>query len=438
MSSALQNATSGLEPVPASELGWVAERLGLRLQIESDVLGGRLDRMAGLALRRNPRRAHLLVSRLLGKHLPVAPRQALEAAVLLAGRLPGTVSAADAGEGEPLVFGFAETATALGHAVAAALPGAVYVSSTRRPGTSALDFEEEHSHATAHRVLAPPELLASPRPVVLVDDELSTGRTAINTIRALHALRPRPSYSVAALLDLRPDASRAAFDALADELGVPVHTTSLLSGRLEVPADSVTAAAPLVAAGDPPLSLTAEYPIERLDAAWPSGLPLGGRRGWGPELEEWLVTTLKPLAETLDVALAELPRSMGAPRSGPRRVLVLGTEELMYVPMRLAAALAERLGDEAVVVTQSTTRSPVVPLDRDGYAVRCALRFAAPDEPERDSFVYNVSPEFGGGASYDAIVVVCDPPATREDGPMLAALAGCAPVVQVRLPEDEA
>ena len=416
--------------VAPSELGWVAEHLGLRLEIDSDILGGRLDRMAGLALRRNPRRAHLLVSRLLGKHLPVDPQEALDAGALLAGRLPAAVL-----EGEPLVFGFAETATALGHSVAAAIPGAVYVCSTRRDGISSLSFEEEHSHATAHRVLASPELIGAPRPVVLVDDELSTGRTAVNTIRALHAVRPRPSYTVAALLDLRPDTARAAFAALAEELGVPVGTASLLSGRLLVPEDALAAAAPLVASGDTPLAPSAEYPVERLDAAWPDELPLGGRYGWGPELEESLSTALKPLAEAVGAVVSRLPRP-GGPMTAPRRVLVLGTEELMYVPMRLAAALAERLGDEAVVSNQSTTRSPVVPLDRDGYAVRCALAFDAPDEPGRPSYVYNVSPSSAGESSYDAIVVVCDPPATRADGPMLAALAGCAPVVQVRLPEE--
>jgi hypothetical protein len=414
----------------ASELGWVAERLGLRLEIDSDVLGGRLDRMAGLALRRNPRRAHLLVSRLLGKHLPVDPCEALEAGARLAARLPAAVV-----QGEPLVFGFAETATALGHSVAAAVPGAVYVCSTRRPGVSSLSFEEAHSHATEHRVLAPPELIAGARPVVLVDDELSTGRTAVNTIRALHAVAPRPSYTVAALLDLRTDSSRAAFAALADELGVPVEPASLLSGRLLVPEDALASAAPLVAAGEAALAPSGEHRVERIDAVWPTALPLGGRHGWGPELEESLSTALKPLAETVGAMVTELPRP-GGPSSGPRRVLVLGTEELMYVPMRLAAALAERLGDDAVVRNQSTTRSPVVALDRDGYAVRCALVFDAPDEPGRPSYVYNVAPRSSaGGLSYDAIVVVCDPPATRADGPMLAALAGCAPVIQVRLPE---
>jgi orotate phosphoribosyltransferase len=429
--------------VRPSGLGWVAEHLGLRLDVAADVLGGGLERMAGLALRRNPRRAHLLVSRLLGKHLPVEPRAALEAAARLAGLLPADVLAA-----QPLVFGFAETATGLGHAVAAAIPGAVYVSSTRRAGPSALDFEEEHSHATAHRVLVPVELLAAPRPVVLVDDELSTGRTAINTIRALHALGPRPSYTVAALLDLRPDAARAAFAALADELGVPVTTAALFSGRLDVPDDAIRVAAPLVEAGDLPLAVRDEHPVSRLDAAWPADLPLGGRSGWGPELAEPLSAALEPLAGTLVDVLAGLPRptvgrAIAEPATGPRRILVLGTEELMYVPMRLAAAVAERFGPAAEVRTQSTTRSPVVPLDRDGYAVRCALRFPAPDEPGRDSFVYNVCPggtgsdDASGAASYDAIVVVCDPPATNADGPMLAALAGCAPVVQVRLPEQD-
>ena len=49
-----------------------------------------------------------------------------------------------------LVFGFAETATALGQAVAAALPDSTCVLSTRRPGVSTISFAEEHSHATDH------------------------------------------------------------------------------------------------------------------------------------------------------------------------------------------------------------------------------------------------------------------------------------------------
>jgi hypothetical protein len=424
--------------VPAHELGWVAELLDLQLVVHDDQLGGGLDRLAGLALRRNPRRAHLLVSRLLGKHLPVDPRQALAAAAQLAAQLPPEVRTAG-----PLVFGFAETATALGHAVAAAVEDATYVSSTRRPGRSHLDFEEAHSHATAHRVLAPRELLAgaqdgSPQalpPVVLVDDELSTGRTALNTIRALHALAPRPSWTVAALLDLRPAEARLAFDALADELGVPVYTVALLSGELHVPDDAAGRAAATVAAADPVARPAPVHPVRELTATWPAELPLGGRHGWGPELEELLGTTLKPLAADIADALeAWLP----TPDERGPRVLVLGTEELMYVPMRLAAALADQLGPDAVVLNQSTTRSPVAPLDADGYAVRRALAFPAPDEPSRSSYVYNVGGgDVGPGSVYDAIIVVGDPATAEGWDPMLTTLSGCAPVLGLRLPESD-
>jgi adenine/guanine phosphoribosyltransferase-like PRPP-binding protein len=344
----------------------------------------------------------------------------LAAGARLAAELPPSVR-----DAQPLVLGFAETATALGHSVAAAIPGADYVSSTRRPGAGVLAFDEEHSHAVGHQVLAPADVVATGRAVVLVDDELSTGRTAINTMRALQALAPRPSFTVAGLLDLRPAIARQNLQQVADELDAPVSAASLLSGRLHVPPDSLHRAAPAVAAADLPLVTSDEHPVEVVDADWPAGLPLGGRYGWGADLEDDLAGTTKALAALLAERVARLAAAAQVPR-----VLVLGTEELMYVPLRIAAAMADALDSSAEVRAQSTTRSPVVALDRDGYPVRSALCFPAPDEPDRPSYVYNVPP---GG--YELIVVVADQPVERAPEPMLAALAGCAPVVYLRLPE---
>jgi hypothetical protein len=112
----------------------------------------------------------------------------------------------------------------------------------------------------------------------------------------------------------------------------------------------------------------------------------------------------------------------------------------MYVPFRIARALADRLEPlGGQVVTHSTTRSPVHPLDVDGYAVRSALTFPSPDEVARPSHVYNVRP-----GAYDDIVVVTDRPTGRDGsgwygtdwdpGPMAAALATAAPVTVVEIP----
>ena len=91
----------------------VEQGLGLRWQVDADPYSLGLDALVGLALRDNPRRAQLVVSRVLGKHLPVPPAVALEAAGRLAG-LVGNVA-------DPVVLGYCETATGLGHAVAQAL-----------------------------------------------------------------------------------------------------------------------------------------------------------------------------------------------------------------------------------------------------------------------------------------------------------------------------
>ena len=58
-------------------------RFGVTLDVVSSPVGLELGDLVGLALRRNPRRAHLLVSRVLGKHIPVTPDVAVAAGRLL-------------------------------------------------------------------------------------------------------------------------------------------------------------------------------------------------------------------------------------------------------------------------------------------------------------------------------------------------------------------
>ncbi|MCX4969085.1 phosphoribosyltransferase [Streptomyces sp. NBC_00654] len=437
---------------------WVAERLGVEL------IGDReLPEMLGLALRRNPRRAHLLVSNVLGKHVPQRPSVVYGAGVELGERVRALLGDAEAGRA--VVLGYAETATGLGHAVADGLGAAPYLHSTRRPVAGvarAGGFEESHSHATSHlllpedgTLLAGPGAGGAPAPLVLVDDEFSTGNTVLNTIRVLHELYPRERYVVVALVDMRSPEDRDRLTAFAAEIGARVDLVARNSGTVGLPdgvlergqalvaeqeqeqeAESAAreaagreaaATAPALGSGsgsgsgsaqaparapasasatDSPAPALAPAPCTRIPLDWPTGVPDGGRHGFTPAHRALLEPALPGMAARIAEALGDA-----------RRVLVLGFEELMYAPLRLGTALEALTGAE--VRYSTTTRSPVLAVDDPGYAIRSRLVFPAHDNPADgpgDRYAYNVA-----GAGFDAVVAVVD---STADTPELHAPDG--------------
>lgn len=408
---------------PARTDGWVADRFGVRLQTVESSIGWALTDLVGVALRKNPRRAHLLVSSWLGKHVPVAPDLVrgsgqllgLLVAESLGVDVPGLRAAADAllaGDAGPVaavaaahrpsvatsVFGFAETATGLGHCVAEALRPAVYLHSTRREIDGvpvALRFEEGHSHATAHLAQPiPSDLLSCDDVLVLVDDELSTGTTAMAAITALQQVAPRRRYVVAALIDLRSAADAATLDAYAAEHELEIAVVALASGRVDLPAALAAEAAAFIAENPAAEAAFAAAPeVNRVVLPWPVDLPEGGRHGVrGTEssaLDAAVTAAVAPLAAALPASAA--------------RVLVVGTEEFMYLPLRLADALAAP-GRE--IRFQTTTRSPVYPRADGGYPVRRAFRFGDPEgDPATPRYLYNAD---WTGAEPDVVVLVLD------------------------------
>ncbi|MFE0727971.1 phosphoribosyltransferase [Streptomyces antibioticus] len=416
---------------------WVAERLGVEL-VGDDTLTG----MLGLALRRNPKRAHLLVSHVLGKHVPQSPSVVHGHGLALGQRVRALLGAEAAGA---VVLGYAETATGLGHSVADGLGGAPYLHSTRRPVAgvaTAGGFEESHSHATSHLLLPEdPALLVGDGPLVLVDDEFSTGNTVLNTVRDLHARYPRRRYVVVALVDMRSAADAGRLEDFAREIGARVDLVAAASGTVRLPEGVLEKGQALVAAheasaegvagsspggrGTARPAPTGPHPDEnpshpvRVDLGWPRGLPDGGRHGFTQAHRERLDAALPGMGARLAEAIPE----------GASRVLVLGFEELMYAPLRLAREL-ERLVP-AEVRYSTTTRSPVLAVDDPGYAIRSRIVFPAHDDPADgpgERYAYNVA-----GAGFDAVVAVVDSVADTAalhapDG-LLATLAAHTPHV---------
>ncbi|MFF5981372.1 phosphoribosyltransferase [Streptomyces olindensis] len=438
---------------------WVAERLGVGLTGDD-----RLTDLLGLALRRNPKRAHLLVSNVLGKHVPQSPSVVYGHGVELGRRVRDLLGDDEARAA--VVLGYAETATGLGHSVADGLGLAPYLHSTRRPVAGlapAGGFEESHSHATSHLLLPEdPALLAGDGPLVLVDDEFSTGNTVLNTIRDLHARYPRRRYVVVALVDMRSAADAGRLEEFAREIGARVDLVAAASGTVRLPEGVLEKGRELVAryesegssAGAAPSWPVAQFPapleddadtprsgargtarsaptgprpddertrphVTRVDVGWPRGLPDGGRHGFTPAHRARLEAALPGMAARLTEALPK----------GARRVHILGFEELMYAPLRLAEAL-ERTTD-AEVRYSTTTRSPVLAVDDPGYAIRTRLVFPAHDDPADgpgERYAYNVA-----GAGFDAVVAVvdsaADTPALHAPDGLLARLAAHTPRV---------
>ena len=226
-----------------------------------------------MAARMNKKRSFLFVSKVLGKHIPVRPYTSLLSGAALALLLyreimkevehkksdelleqaiqglrnPDLAEEAykqilNAQLSTPVslqFIGFAETATALGHSMYQLFADkSSYIHTTREdiPDLqSVINFDEEHSHAVAHRCYAlSSELLADFETVVLVDDEMTTGKTALNIIRDMQVKFPRKLYVVVSLLDWRTKEDEKAYVELEAELGVTIKSLCLLKGNIWV------------------------------------------------------------------------------------------------------------------------------------------------------------------------------------------------------------
>ncbi|WJQ81565.1 phosphoribosyltransferase family protein [Brevibacillus brevis] len=379
-----------------------------------------LEALFQMAARINKKRSFLFVSKVLGKHLPVRPSASVLSGMALAARLleefyshevsdlpeivQGIIQQEKSEEilhkllqhplelPEPLLFiGFAETATALGHSMFSAFGSkAEYIHTTReliKEIPSTIDFEEEHSHAVAHHFYPlDKNFLHSSCPIVLVDDEITTGKTALNIIREIQQHFPRKQYIVASLLDWRSPDDHRKFLELEAELGIEITAISLIKGEIEVngvlgeqqaestkPAFVQPEAEPTVITLET-ASLT-KLSFSSIDqTGFVNTLPYlqqTGRFGMTSEQQRQLHDTLRELGQFLQQY-----------RKGT--TLCMGTGEFMYVPMMIAASMGDG------VWYQSTTRSPIHPATKETYAVQNAFAYESPDDPTVRNFMYNI------------------------------------------------
>lgn len=358
----------------------------LKLRQPSGEAGGHvaLGALVGIGARQNPKRGFVFVSRVLGKHLPVTPARMRTSHRRLAAALPADFP------GPVLFIGLAETATGLGLGVfeswlaATGRTDALVVHTTRHPAESGrppLRFDEAHSHAPDQFLCVPDgplgERFSAARTVVIVDDELSTGRTALALANALrHHGCPLDRVIAAALVDLRGQHRSP------DHAAVHLEVVALATGDFEFEASTSLAATPV------PHSPTVSAAVGRGHQRW-------GRLG---------ADSPRRLP---DDAVARALSLLG----GARRVTLIATGECMHPAFVLGTAL-EASGVQ--VLLQSTTRSPLLEAgairsrrpapDLWGSAVPHAIyNLAAPIAGEARLVLHEVGVTEGLSAFCDAV-----------------------------------
>jgi hypothetical protein len=305
-----------------------------------------LETLIAFASRQNPKRGFLFVSKVLGKHIPCRPYRMREVYQRLAEKLwnlPGPV----------VVLGMAETATGLGGGVAHSLAElshcnqVLYLHTTRHRTDAPilLTFDELHSHATRHLLYSPQgeraALFKTARSLVLVDDEISTGKTLKALTEGIaHHLPQLQHIVLTAIVNwLKPAEQQRLQKSVQPRLGF----ASLLEGEFEFQSNP-------------------DY-----QPTLPAGM--NGRQSSHYARADTGRTGLMMPVDVKRLTLNPVPEDP---------IVVVGTGEFAFAPFLLAEDL-EKNGHD--VLFQSTTRSPIM----EGEAIRSKLTFS----DERDEGVVN-------------------------------------------------
>ena len=314
----------------------------------------KLDDLLSFAERINPKRAFLFVSKVLGKHIPVAPsvmqKSYQDLAALIPKNLPYPIS----------VIGMAETAVGLGAGVYRELKpdfgeNAIFLTTTRHPvetlPTLGL-FLEEHSHAqdqfilSSHDAIKHQHILSS-KTLILVDDEISTGKTFRNLILSLK----KSGLEHVERIILVTLVNWAEQHLVTDDLGIPVEVVSVLHGHWQWQDNNKEI----------------DIQMPNVSSTQQQSQKIIAPNDWGRE------------PTFLECSVWQKIESIQA----HEKVLVLGSGEFTWIPFLMAEQL-EKQGVE--VYFSSTTRSPIM----QGQSIESICLFKDNYGLNMNNYAYNV------------------------------------------------
>ena len=317
----------------------------------------------------NPKRDFIILNTRQAKHFPSDPAASLALMEELGRKLAQDGRA----EKPTAVIGFAETATAVGAVAAGFFHDCFYVTTTREAlpdWATSISFEESHSHASHHTLCVRDEdIFRRAAQVVLVDDEFTTGSTAVNLIRALDGcLAPNCRVYAAALT--------ASAESIENLRGAGI--TPIVLSSLE---DMTNRAVPENFSLDRQTMPRDISDILRRNSVFDPRL--------GVPADLYLAECQRLCAQLAE----EFPCDPG------KTVEIVGTEEFCYPPLLLGKLLSGRFGR---VIVHCVTRSPMLPSDsgREPFAQPAPKEYPLVNrttlrslyDPGRTVYLYNTQP----------------------------------------------
>lgn len=352
----------------------------------------------------NTRRKYLVVNRLQGKHIPVSPKEALQ----MFRSLAELIKEAYPSE-RLLMVGFAETATAIGAAVAIECQAA-YMQTTREviDGVDYLYFSESHSHATEQKLVKTDldKIIGKTDRIVFIEDEVTTGNTILNIVRLIQKTYAQPvSFAVASILNGMNEEALENYK----NLKIPVHylvktahdTYTEIAEQYQADGTCHICTKPQEKEVQQQIEMQqtkeAQQPIEVQEIS-----------GWINARRLHTADTYKQACEQL---WQEIQQKYGYTKytketETGRRILVLGTEEFMYPALYVGAKLEEA---GYTVRMHATTRSPIAVSKEEKYPLHTRYELASLYDKNRTTFVYDL-------AEYEEVLVLTDAQKQETEG----------------------
>lgn len=329
----------------------------------------------------NNKREFLLLNTMQAKHVPSKPSETLEMFYNLADIVKNGLHKYR----DYIAVGFAETATAVGYTVGSHLKLST-MQTTREcvENVEYLFFSEEHSHATEQKIIKDDLdiLLESDKTGILfIEDELTTGNTILNAVKIIRKTYPNHDikFAVASIINCMSEEFMQKFK----DNDINCFYCSKYNINDNVDLDYIR-------------KIQSKPDNEIEDFQYYEGVKVDYFTNDFNMRRHMAYSDDKIPVERFLGYFEDRKHFFGEFKN--KKILVLGTEEFMYIPLILGGYL-ETLGNDVYV--QGTTRSPIVPSDEEGYCIKNRYKLHSMYDQDRVTYIYNMD-------YYDEVIVVSD------------------------------